>query len=194
MQLEEMKGVWNNMEDRTITQFPPGEASQREYNKKTSAFKTGEIIGLAVAYTFAGYIMYNFNTLDNWYLRSCGCFLVAYLSIMPLYTLSATWKMKRIDLAKSNYKNLLEHFYATKRNLKKAEKISLIASPFVFVASILILTKFITNKSLFALNIPLYAFLIMGIALLGAILFNVWVFKKRDKQFKSVNQLLEEES
>jgi len=194
MELEEMKGIWNNTEEsKKVILFQSSETSQLEYNKKMSTLKTGEIIGLAVAYTFAGGIIYNFNSLDNWYLRLSGCFLVAYLSVMPLYTLFATRQMRRIDLAESNYKKVLEHFYATKGNLKKAEKTSLIASPLLFVASILILTKVLTGKSLFSLNIPLYVLFMMALAFLAAILFNVWVFKKRDKQFKSVNQLLEEE-
>lgn len=195
MEIEEMKNIWENMEEsQKIIPYQISEVSQLEYKKKTNIFKTGEIIGLVIAYAFAGFVLYKFNTLDYWYLRLCAYFLVTYLLIMPLYTLYEIWKMKHIDLVKSNYKTVLEHFYVTKSNLNKAEKISFIASPFLFVASIVIFTKLLTDKNLFALNIQLPVIFLIGIAFLGAIIFNVWAFKKRDKQFKSLKQLLEEEN
>lgn len=195
MKLEEMKNLWDTMEERQkLIPYQISEVSQLEFNKKASTFKIAEVIGLVVAYTFAGFVLYKFNTLDDWYLRLCGCGLIIYFLTMPLYTLFETWKMKRIDLAQSNYKTVFEHFYATKNKLKKAEKVSFIASPFLFVAATLILTKWFTGKTLFTLNIHLLVFFLMGVAFLGAILFNVWAFNKRDKQFKSVEQLLEEEN
>jgi MFS family permease len=195
MELQEMKSVWSAMEEeKRFTSYRISEVSQREYNRKTSSFRMGEIIGLVVAYTIAGLVLYNFNALDDGYLRLCGCVLVVYLLIMPLYTLFQIWKMKHIDLVQSNYKHVLERFYAAKNNLKKAEKISLIASPVLFIATIAILTKLLADKNLFSLSIQLPIIFLVGIALIGAILFNVWAFKMRDKQFKSVNELLEDEN
>lgn len=193
MELEEMKNVWSTMEEREkITPFQISESSLLEFNKKTNVFKIGEVIGLVIAYALVGFVLYKFNTLDNWYLRLCGCFLVIYLLIMPIYTLFETWKMKHIDIVKSNYKNVLEQIYTAKNNLKKAEKISFVASPFLFLASIVILTKFFTDKNLFTLNIQLPIVFLIGVAFLGAIIFNIWAFKKRDEEFKSVKQLLED--
>lgn len=195
MELEEMKNVWNNMEERkNIIPVQISRTSQLEYNKKTNIFKTGEVIGLVIAYTFAGFILYKFNTLDDWYLRLCGGFLVIYLLIMPIYTLTATWKMKHIDLVQSNCRNVLEQIYTVKNNLKKAEKISFIANPFLFIAAILILTKLFTDKNLFILNIQFPIVFLIGVAFLGAVFFNVWAFKNRDKEFKSVKELLEDKN
>lgn len=195
MELEEMKNVWNNMKEGKInTPFQISEPSLLEYNKKTNIFKIGEIIGLVTAYALAGFVLYNFNNLDYWYLHLAGCFLVIYLLIIPIYTLFETWKMKHIDLVKSNCKNVLEQIYKAKSNLKKAEKISFIASPFLFLASIVILTKIFTDKNLFTLNIQLPVIFLIGVAFLGAIIFNVWAFKNRDKEFKSIKQLLEDKN
>ncbi len=195
MELQEMKSVWSAMEEeKRFTSYRISEVSQREYNRKTSSFRMGEIIGLVVAYTIAGLVLYNFNALDDGYVRLCGCVLVVYLLIMPLYTLFQIWKMKHIDLVQSNYKHVLERFYVAKNNLKKAEKISLIASPFLFIATIAILTKLLADKSIFSLTIQLPVIFLVSIALIGAILFNVWAFKMRDKEFKSVNELLEDDN
>jgi MFS family permease len=195
MELEEMKNVWSNMEERTkITPFQISESSLLEFNKKTNVFKIGEVIGIVIAYALVGFVLYKFNNLDVWYLRLCGCVLVIYLMIMPIYTLFETWKMKHIDIVTSNCKNVLEQIYTAKNNLKKAEKISFIASPFLFLASIVILTKFFTDKNLFTLNIQLPIVFLIGVAFLGAIVFNIWAYKKRDKEFKSVQQLLEDKN
>jgi MFS family permease len=195
MELEEIKNVWNKMEERKKnTPFQISEPSLLEYNKKTNIFKIGEIIGLVIAYTIAGLVLYNFNNLDNWYLRLFGCALVIYLLIMPIYTLFVTWKIKHIDLVKSNFKNVFEQIYKAKSNLKKAEKISFITSPFLFFASIVVLTKLFTDKNLFTLNIQLPVIFLIVVAFLGAIIFNVWAFKNRDKEFKSVKQLLEDKN
>lgn len=195
MELEEMKNVWSNMEERPkITPFQISESSLFEFNKKTNIFKIGEVIGLVIAYALAGFVLYKFNNLDDWYLRLCGCVLVIYLLIMPIYTLFETWKMKHIDLVQSNCKNVLEQIYKAKSNLKLAEKISFIASPFLFLASIAILTKLFTDKNFFTLNIQLPVIFLIVVAFLCAIFFNVWAFKNRDKAFKSVKQLLEDKN
>ncbi len=193
MELEEMKKVWNNMEQRKkFIPFQISEASHLTYNKKITHFKIGEIIGLVVAYTFAGVILYTSIAFDNWYLRLCGGVLVIYLVIMPIFTLIETWKMKHIDLARSNCKDVLEQIYKAKNNLKVAEKISFIASPIIFISAITILIKLILDKNLFTLNIRFTGILFIGFALSGALFFNAWAFKNRDKEFKSVKQLLDD--
>ncbi|NOS90789.1 MAG: hypothetical protein HOP30_02600 [Cyclobacteriaceae bacterium] len=195
MELDEMKNVWRTMDGgKSLDPHQMNDVSKLEYTRKASVFTTGEVIGLVVAYTIAGLILYQFKTLDDGYLLLSGYFLVVYLLIMPLYTLFQTWKMKHIDLGQSSYKEVLEHFYTSKNNLKKAEKISLIASPILFLAAIAILTKLFTDKNLFTINIQWPVVFLIGIALLGAIFFNIWAFKKRDQQFKSINELLEEEN
>lgn len=193
MELEEMKNVWSNMEERTkITPIQISESSLLEFNKKTNVFRIAEVIGLVIAYSLAGFVLYKFNNLDNWYLRLCGCFLVVYLLIMPIYTLFETWNMKHIDIVTLNCRNVLEQIYIAKNNLKKAEKISFVASPFLFLASLVIFTKFFTNKNLFTADIQLPIDFLIAVAFLGAFVFNYWAFKKRDKEFKSVKQLLED--
>jgi hypothetical protein len=195
MELEEMKNIWENMEESQKTlPFQMSEVSQLEYKKKTNVFKKGEIIGLVIAYTLAGFVLYKFNSLDHWYVRLSASLLVTYLLTMPLYTLYGVWKMKHIDLVQSNYKTVLEQFYVVKNNMNKAEKISFIASPFLFVASGVVLTKLFLHKNFFALNFQLPIIFLMGIAFVAALLLNAWAFKKRDKEFKSVKQLLEEEN
>ena len=85
MELEEMKNIWKNMEEnQKIIPYKITRISQIEYNKKATIFRTGEIFGLLIAYTFAGFILYIFNGLDNWHLRLCGIILIIYLGCIKL--------------------------------------------------------------------------------------------------------------
>jgi uncharacterized integral membrane protein len=198
MELEEMQSLWDDMNQKPVKQkgshLNISNMTQLKYNKKAYIFKVGEIMGLLVAYTFAGIILYKFNTLDKWYLIICGIILVMYLLVMPLYTIAGIIRMKKIDLAKSSYKEVMEHFYSVKSRLKQTEKISFIASPFIFVASMVILTKIFTDIDFFALTFQLPMMLLIVLSFTGAILFNIWAFKKRVEQLQSVKQLLEEDN
>jgi len=199
MELEEMKKLWDDMNQKPLRQtgflhHNISDMTQLKYNEKANQFKVGEILGLLVAYTLAGIILYKFNILDTWYLSICGIFVVMYLLVMPLYTITGIKRMKEIDLAKSSYKEVMEHFYFVKNRLRKAEKISLMASPFLFIAAIVVLTKMAIDIDFFTLPFQLPILLLIVLSFIGAILFNIWAFKKRGKQLQSVKQLLEEDN
>ncbi len=197
MELEEIKSLWDDVNQKpAIKEFFSRQnisyMTQLNYNKQANTFRVAEIIGLVVAYALAGLILYKFNMLDTWYLSICGIIVVMYLLLMPLYTITGIIRMRKIDLAKSSYKEVMEHFYSVKSRLKQAENVSLIASPFLFVFSMAILAKIFMDIDFFTLTFQLPIVLLIVLAFTGAILFNIWAFKKRGKQLQSVKQLLEE--
>ena len=197
MELEKMKSLWDDMNENNAKMNNPlylnnKDMSQLKYNEESKIFKTAEITGLIIAYIFAGIILYNFNLLDKWYLIICGIILVSYLLLMPLYTLAGIRRMKKVDLVKLNYKEVLEHFYSVKSRLKQAEKISLWASPLLFISASAIITKIFLHTDLFTYQFKLPILILILLSFVGAFLFNIWVFRKRDFQLQSVKQLLEE--
>ncbi len=197
MELEKMKSLWDDMNENNVKMNNPlnlndKDMSHLKYNEESKIFKTAEITGLIIAYIFAGIILYNFNLLDKWYLIICGIILVSYLLLMPLYTLAGIRRMKKVDLVKLNYKEVLEHFYSVKSRLKQAEKISLWASPLIFVSASAIITKIFLHIDLFTYQFKLPILILITLSFVGAFLFNIWVFQKRDSQLLSVKQLLEE--
>jgi hypothetical protein len=197
MELEEMKNIWDEMDSNPIKQSGFGlhnisNMSQLKFNENAANFKVGEIMGLFLAYTLAGIIIVNFNLFDDWYLTICGIFLIIYFMVMPLYTIVGIIKMNKIDFAKSSYKEVMEHFYFVKIRLKRAEKISFVASPFLFVSALAIITKLFIDKDLFNMSFQLPLVLLLIFSFFGAIIFNVLVFQKRDKTFQSVEELLKE--
>ncbi len=198
MELEKMKVLWANMRQNDVIQNDIlskniNDMTQLKLNEESKNFKIAEISGLLIAYVMAGIILYKFNILDNWYLITCGIILVLYFICMPLFTLTSVKRMKRIDLAKLNYREVLEHFYSVKSRLKQAEKISLWASPFLFISAAAIITKIFLQIDLFTYSFKLPVVLLSVLSFTGAFLFNIWTYNKRDRQLLSVRQLLEED-
>lgn len=198
MELEKMKVLWANMRQNDVIQNDIlskniNDMTQLKLNEESKNFKIAEISGLLIAYVMVGIILYKINMLDNWYLITCGIILVLYLICMPLFTLTSVKRMKRIDLAKLNYREVLEHFYSVKSRLKQAEKISLWASPFLFISAAAIITKIFLQIDLFTYSFKLPIVLLSVLSFTGAFLFNIWTYKKRDTQLLSVRQLLEED-
>lgn len=199
MELEEMKNIWNDLSQQTAKQMSLTDQNilkitQVKYKKQASLFRIWETVGLLLAYAIVGAILYTINELDAWYLDACAVIMIIYLLAMPLYTFTVVRKMKKIDLAKFSYKEVLDQFYSAKKGLRLAEMVSFIASPLLFVASLAILLKIFTGKDLFMLSLQLPIIVFIAIVFTGVILFNNWAFKKRRKHLRSVEELLEEAS
>lgn len=194
MELEEMKNIWGNMpekKDLSLSAF--NEKFSLEFNKQTNVLQVSEIVGLTVAYALTGVLLYHFGELNNWYLKISGLVLMIYFLAMPLYTMAITRKMRKPDLIQSNYKQILEHFYIAQRKLKQAEKITFIANPFLFISATIIFTKIYADIDLFSLKFGFATIIIIVAAFFGAVLFNAWAFKKRERYLQSVTQLLEQQ-
>jgi len=194
MELDKMKNIWEKTDETQKHYMQRSyKNSPLEYKNKVTVFRTGEIVGLFIAYSMASFILFKFSSFDNWYLRLLAIILIGYLLVMPLYTLFSVWKMKKMDLTDLNCKSVLEQIYSTKNNLKKAEKVSFIASPILFIAAITIMIKLFTNKNIIDLNFNYALIFLVLISFVIAIFLNIYAFKKRDQKFKSVQQLLDEE-
>lgn len=188
-----MKMVWQH-EPGTKNFTPPvSEGKGAAFHRQMRLFQTSEWIGFIVAYAIAAVILAHFGEFITWYLWISGAILLIYLLIMPLYTMSVIRKMRKPDLIHATYKELLEHFYQAQRKLKLAERVTFIANPFLFVSSMILLTRIFARLDVFTLpfKLPLVLFIIA--AFIGATLFNLWAFKKRNKQLQSVAQLLQED-
>jgi MFS family permease len=192
MDLHEMKTIWQHEPGTTdFAPRPVRDWTEAAFRRQMRLFQTSEGIGFIVAYTIAGVILVHVSEFDTWYFWISGLILLGYLLIMPLYTMSVIRKMRKPDLIHATCKEVLEHFYRAQRKLKLAEKITFIANPFLFVSSMILLTRILAGLDVFTLpfKLPLVLFIIA--VFIGATLFNLWAFKKRDKQLQSVADLLQ---
>lgn len=113
-----MKNIWDSEYQKTgFTPHNISDGASLEFNKKTNGFQIGEFVGFFIDYLLAAVILYHFNKLDSWHLRTSGVILLTYLIIMPFYNISFIWKLRSPDLIQSSYKEVLEHFYAAQKKI-----------------------------------------------------------------------------
>ncbi|WP_149275815.1 hypothetical protein [Pareuzebyella sediminis] len=197
MELEEMKNLWEGMSQRlnnqkTLTDQLVIEMTQLKYNSKTNFFRNKEFFGLAVAYTMNGIVIYSFESLDTWYLKTTGIVMIIILGILPLFSIDWVKGLRKIELTKSSYKEVLEQFYKTQKRIKQIESIGLIISPFLFVSSSVFFSKIIGNEDLFKLNMSWTLITSIVLIFIGTIYFIIISNKKKRKQLKFIEQLLKD--
>lgn len=193
MEFEEMKNLWENQSQTLdFKHHTLSDVRSLALKKQTEIFQVSEVVGLAIAYLLAGMLVYHFIALDHWFLKVCDIFLIGYLLVMPIYTLSVIRKLRQPDLINSNYKEIIDHFHFTERKLKIAERISLVASPFLFIASVIIIAKIFLNKDVFDLNLNFQNLFFLVLTFTGAVILNIWAFRKRKDHLKTITQTLEE--
>ena len=193
MEFEEMKNLWGNQSQTLdFKHHTLSEVRRLALKKQTKIFQVSEVVGLVIAYLLAGMLVYHFIGLDHWFLKFCDIFLIVYLLVMPIYTLSVIRKLRQPDLINSNYKEIIDHFYFAERKLKIAERISLVASPFLFIASVIIIAKIFLNKDVFDLNLNFQNLFFLVLTFTGAVILNIWAFRKRKDHLKTITQTFEE--
>lgn len=193
MELKEMKNLWENQSQTLdFKRHTLSDVRSLALKKQTKIFHVSEVAGLVIAYLLAGMVFYHFIELDHWFLKICGIFLIVYLLVMPIYTLSVVRKLRQPDLINSNYKEIIDHFYFAQSKLKIAEIISFVASPFLFIASVVIIAKIFLNMDVFDLNLNLQNVFFLVLTFVGAIILNIWAFRKRKDRLKTITQTLEE--
>lgn len=197
MELEEMKNLWEDMSQKLdnqkiLTDKLVIEMTLLKYDNKTNILKYKEFFGLVVAYIMIGIIIYSFQSLDTWYLKTSGIVMIIILGMLPLYSIDWVKRLKKIDLVKSSYKEILEQFYKTQKRIKQIESTGLIISPFLFVVSSVFFSKVMGNEDLFKLNMSWALITCIVLIFIGTIYFIIISNKKKRKQLQFIEQLLKE--
>lgn len=197
MELDEMKNLWTDMTQKLDNQKILNdqliiEMTQLKYNDKTNVLKNKEFFGLTVAYTMIGIIIYFFESLNTWYLQTAGIVMIIILGILPVYSVDWVNRLKKLDLAKSTYKEILEQFYKAQKRVKHIEIIGLVISPILFVASSVVFLKIMGNEDVFTLKPSWGLMASMLLTFIGVIYFIITSNKKKRKQLQHIEQLLKE--
>ena len=197
MDLDEMKNVWDDMtkkldSHKILTDQLIIEMTQLKYDNKTNILKNKEFLGLALAYTMIGIVIYSFESLDTWYLKTSGIVMMIILCVLPLYSIDWVKRLKKINLAKSSYKETLEQFYKTQKRVKQIELIGLSISPLLFVASSMVCLKIMGNEDIFKLKISWALIICIILIFIGVVYFIIISNKKKRNQLQFIEQLLKD--
>ncbi len=195
MELEEMKGLWENMSEeldrqKLLTDKMVVEMTQQKYRDKLSQISLPETVGTIICFAMAAYALINFGKLDTWYLMLCGILSISFCIILPILSMKSIRKMKKIDVRKSSYKESLVAYVKEKNRFVKVQKVSYYLG-FIFSLAVLpVAGKLMKGKDLL-LDSKLWIWYI-PLALVFHFLFSKWVWKHYSSVTKTARNLLED--
>lgn len=195
MELEEMKGLWENMSEeldrqKLLTDKMVLEMTRQKYRDKLGQISLPETVGTIICFAMAAYALFNFEKLDTWYLALCGFISIAFCLVLPILSLRSIARMKKIDFGKYSYRESLIQYAKEKDRFIKVQKAGYYLG-FVFSLAVLpVAGKLMRGKDLF-LDAKLWIWYI-PLALIFHFLFSKWVWKHYSSIAKGAQNLLKE--
>ncbi|TDI74266.1 MAG: hypothetical protein E2O87_03890 [Bacteroidetes bacterium] len=179
MELEEMKTLWEEMSQKVekqqlVTDQIIMDMTQQKYTSKFSKIFLYESLGTVICFAMAVYILFNIEKLDTWYLMACGIFTLAFLFLLPLFTLWSLTRIKSLDVAAFSYKETLVRFERSKKWVLLSQRTSIYLSFILFLAVLPVLSKIFNNKDMFTMDMDALPWIFTGAVFVLLILFLRW--------------------
>lgn len=195
MELDEMKGLWENMSQeldrqKLLTDKMVVAMTHEKYRNRLRGISVPETVGTVICFMMAVYVLLNFAKLDTGYLVLCGIISVSFLLILPILSMRSILRLKKLDIMKSSYREVLEQYARDKDNFVRVQKTAFYLG-FIFALAVLpVAGKLMRNKDLL-LDGKLWIWYI-PLALVFHFLFSKWVLKHYSSVTKSARNLLDE--
>lgn len=179
MELEEMKTLWEEMSQKVekqqlVTDQIIMDMTQQKYTSKFSKIFLYESLGTVICFAMAIYILFNIEKLDTWYLMACGIFTLAFLFLLPLFTLWSLTRIKSLDVAAFSYKETLVRFERSKKWVLLSQRTSIYLSFILFLAVLPVLSKIFNNKDMFTMDMDALPWIFTGAVFVLLIFFLRW--------------------
>jgi len=197
MELEEMKILWEQMsvkvaKQQQLTDQLIMEMTTQKYRNKFGKLLMYEMMGAIICYLMALFVIIRIKELDTWYLMACGIFTIAFLAILPFFTLQSLRRIKELQLADTSYKDALVRFAKSKKRLLFLQRFGLYLSPLLFLVILPVMNKIMNNKDMFTADSNAFPWVFIGIVLVGVVLFSRWGYGWYKRITNSAEQLLRE--
>lgn len=179
MELEEMKTLWEEMSQKVekqqlVTDQIIMDMTQQKYTSKFSKIFLYESLGTVICFAMAIYILFNIEKLDTWYLMACGIFTLAFLFLLPLFTLWSLTRIKSLDVAAFSYKETLVRFERSKKWVLLSQRTSIYLSFILFLAVLPVFSKIFNNKDMFTMDMAAFPWIFTGVVFVLLIFFVRW--------------------
>ena len=197
MELEEMKTLWQEMsvkveKQQIVTDQLIMQMTQQKYSNKFSKLFIYEASGAVVCYIMVIFMLINIGKLDTWYLLSCGILCVAFLAILPFFTIRSLNRIKRLEIANYNYRETLIRFAKSKKNVLLLQRLGLYISPLFFLIVIPVMGKMFNNKDMFLSDASAFPWVFVGVFFVFIILFSRWGYGCYKSMTNSAENVLKE--
>jgi len=179
MELEEMKTLWEEMSQKVekqklVTDQIIMDMTQQKYTSKFSKIFLYESLGSVICFGMAIYLLFNIEKLDTWYLMACGIFTLAFLFLLPLFTLWSLTRLKRLDVTAYSYKETLVRFERSKKWVLLLQRTGIYLSFILFLAVLPVMSKIFNNKDMFKMDMDALPWIFTGVVFVLLIFFVRW--------------------
>jgi hypothetical protein len=154
MQLEEMKTLWGEMsieieKQKKLTDSLIIRMTQADYRNKINKILIPEAISALVSFAGILFILINFQKLNTWYLLVCGLIVVLILSLLPILSIKAVWKIRSINISDNNYKQSLMEYSKGKMQFVFIQKLSFYMGAILMLVILPVMGKLISRMDFF---------------------------------------------
>ena len=194
MELDEMKNLWEGMNNRIekqerLTKNLIGNVTEEKYNSKLKKIRYSEIIGAIICYLGAIYLIINFMKIDPLAEKIFAVISIGLLITLPIISLRSLNSMQKVKISSKTYLETLNDFGKQKIRFQKFQKLNVSLGLFLILVAIPVLSAIkgvdlSETKHFWILTFP-----ISIIAFLG---FAFWVLKSYNKSLEATEKLLSE--
>lgn len=154
MELEEMKALWGEMsieieKQKKLTDSLIIRMTQADYRNKINKILIPEAISALVSFAGILFILINFQKLNTWYLLVCGLIAVLILSLLPILSIKAIYKIRSINILNNNYKQSLMEYSKGKMQFVFIQKLSFYMGAILMLVILPVMGKLISRMDFF---------------------------------------------
>lgn len=195
MELENMKTAWEDMskkidQQEMLTDQLILDMTKERYANKIRSISIPETVATFICFAVIFYLIGNFSALDTWYLQLSGIITIVSCLVLPVLSLKAIQRIKRLSIAKSTYKELLSNYAKGEARFMRIQKISFYMSFLVLISAVIVFGKIMKGIDVFTVTEKLNWLVPSGIGVL--FIFSQWVYKKYQKATTSAKNILKE--
>jgi ABC-type multidrug transport system fused ATPase/permease subunit len=168
------------------------EMTQQKFRNRFYTLSLFETVGAVICFVFAFIILLNLDKMNTWYLMACSLFTLAFLVILPIFTLRAIKGMRSMNLSRYNYKETLEEFTRKRKNMLLIQKVAVMFSVVLMWVSIPVFSMIMNNKDFFQQEHNPWLWAFTALVTVGVILFSRYGYRGYQKVTASAEKVLKD--
>ena len=155
MNFEELQNTWKEMsleleKQKKLTHEMIIQMTQIRYKSQLQKIAKYEGFGALVCFAIALVIIFNFTTLDTWYLQLCGLFTLVFLLVLPTLVLRSISKMRRIDISNGKFVDNLVAFNKARDQFLFIQRMGIGMGFVLIITTLPVAGKIMNDRDLFA--------------------------------------------
>src|SRR5450432_2885955 len=153
MEFEELKSQWAEMSgeiknQKKLTESLIIKMTKMNYRNKLGKILIPEAIGACICFAAAIYILFSFQNLDGWYLKTCGIISVIILFLIPILSFHSIHKIRSVNIPDNNYKQFLLEYSKGKLQFVFIQKLIFYLGALLFLTALPMMARLIAGKDL----------------------------------------------